>query len=293
MLKTILVPLDGSPLAERALSLATALSIPTAAHLVLVRVFPTEPADDGYLEQTAADLRNRGFRVHTAAVSGEHVARAIQRAAQQHQADLIVMTTHGRSGPARWVLGSVAETLVKCSQVPILVQRAWDPGRRSILLGNRPRVLVTLDGSRFAEAALPVALSLADDLGAEIVLVRVDSRSPEVLIPAEVEEAEEEEHTATYRPLAAIEEYLDGVAARLRREWPALTINTRVERGDPSTAIVAATSDLGAAFVVMATHGRTGFERVAVGSVAHRVLQHGRAPLVLVRPALAAAPIPI
>jgi nucleotide-binding universal stress UspA family protein len=288
MLKTIVVPLDGSALAERALSLATALSIPTAARLVLVRVFDSEPPlqetgpDGTYLEKTATHLRDRGFYVECVELIGEPVARAIGHAAEQHTADLIVMTTHGRTGPVRWVLGSVAEALVKCSRVPVLLQRAWDPGRRATLLGDQPRLLVTVDGSRFAEAALPAALTLADDLGAEILLLRVDPRAHDVLA------AEEDVATSidalACQPLLDVREYLDELAGRLRREWPSIAISTRVECGDPATAIVAATEDSRAALVVMATHGRTGFQRMTLGSVADRVLQHGRAPIVLMHP---------
>jgi nucleotide-binding universal stress UspA family protein len=289
MLKTIVVPLDGSSLAERALSLATALSIPTAAHLVLVHVSATEPPSEEaspygtYLDKMAADLRDRGFCVETVAVVGRHIPEAITAVAEQQSADLIVMTTHGRSGPARWVLGSVAETLVKSSRLPILLQRAWDPNRRAILLADQPRLLVTVDGSRFAEAALPAALTLADDLGAEVLLLRVEAGAPDIL--QSDEDVTAPGHTQAYQPMVADREYLTELAARLHAEWPNLTIDTRVECGDPATAIIAAAEDAGAALVVMATHGRTGFQRVALGSVADAVLQHGRAPLVLVHPA--------
>ena len=294
MLNTIVVPLDGSALAERALSLATALSIPTGAHLVLVRVSEKEPPAESesesektspygtYLEKTAANLRDRGFQVESVQLIGHPVAKAISHAAEQYDADLIVMTTHGRTGPARWVLGSVAETLMTCSPVPVLLQRAWDPGRRAILLGDQPRLLVAVDGSRFAEAALPSAVALADDLGAELLLVQVDPRSPDV--------ARAEEDVATtmnaqsYAPVTVIRSYLEELAARLRGEWPNLVFNTRIECGDPATAIIAATEDSEAALIVMATHGRTGLQRMALGSVADAVLRHGRAPIVLVHP---------
>jgi len=139
-----------------------------------------------------------------------------------------------------------------------------------------------VDGSRFAEAALPAAFTLADDLGAEVQLVRVDPRSHDVL------HAEEDVATSlngqAYQASSAIREYMDGLAARLRQEWPSVAINTRVECGDPVNAIIAATEDSQTALVVMATHGRTGVQRMTLGSVADRVLQHGRAPIVLVHP---------
>jgi nucleotide-binding universal stress UspA family protein len=287
MLKTILVPLDGSPLAERSLSLATALSIPTGAHLLLARVSPAKPPpDDGapfgsYLEKAAADLRDRGFRVDTAELSGDPVARTISEAAREYAADLIVMTTHGRTGPKRWVLGSVAEALITCSPVPVLLQRAWDPGRRAMLLDEEPKLLVPLDGSRFSEAVLPAALALADDLGAEILLVRVDPRGHDILrldedVPSSI--GGREHHSAV-----AIREYLEELLACLRAD-STVPVSYRLERGDPATAIIAAAEESHAALVTLATHGRTGLQRMALGSVADGVLQHGRAPLLLVHP---------
>jgi nucleotide-binding universal stress UspA family protein len=287
MLKTILVPLDGSPLAERSLGLATALSIPTGAHLLLVRVSAGEAPPDGgaafgtYLEKTAADLRDRGFGVEIAELSGEPVARTIGEAAREYPADLIALTTHGRTGPRRWVLGSVAQGLVTCSPVPVLVQRAWDPGRRAMLLGDQPKLLVTVDGSRFSEAVLPAALALADDLGAEMLLVRVDPQAQDVL--------RGEEDVAVpvggqaYRPLGAMRDYLEQLVASLRTQ-SGLQISYRVDFGDPTTAIIEAAEETHAGLVMMATHGRTGFQRMALGSVADGVLQHGRTPLVLVHP---------
>ena len=60
--------------------------------------------------------------------------------AREHNADLIVMTTHGHSGAARWILGSVAQTLIACSELPVLLQRAWDTRRRALLLGDEPSI---------------------------------------------------------------------------------------------------------------------------------------------------------
>jgi nucleotide-binding universal stress UspA family protein len=288
MLKRILVPLDGSSLAERALSLATTLSIPTGAHLALVRVFAgKDPAAGGppfgtYLETTAATLRDRGFRVDTAELSGEPVARTLGDAARDLSADLVTMTTHGRAGPRRWVLGSVAEALVACSPVPVLLQRAWDPGRRAMLLGDQPTLLVAVDGSRFAEAVLPTALALGDDLGAEILLVRVDQRAYDILRPEE--DIASTPSAPEYRPVGSIREYLEKLEARLRMQT-GLPIRYRVECGDPATAIGEAAEEAHAALVLMATHGRTGLQRMALGSVADGVLRHGRTPLVLVHPA--------
>lgn len=289
MLKKILIALDGSELAERALTFATALSIPTAARLVLVRVVTahTFPGVDErepqvralaeaeiYVRAIAADLVSRGFVVEAATPYGETPAEWIVEEAKTRNADLIVMSTHGRTGPGRWMFGSVADAVVARSPVPVLVQRAWDTSRRELLLGDQPRVLVPLDGSAFAAAALPTAASLADDLGAELVLVRVDTT------PYDVKAGDAQEA----RPVSEVQLYLRDMSQRLKDRWPNLSVSWLVESGDPADGIAAATADRNAALVVMATHGRTGLPRSALGSVAGRVLQHGNAPLMLVHP---------
>jgi len=172
------------------------------------------------------------------------------------------MSTHGRTGPGRLVFGSVAEGVVSESHVPVLVARAWLPPQRQPLLPERPTLVVPLDGSEFAEAALGTALALAEDLDAMLVLLRAtdESLDGEAL------------------------DYLSSVQSRLYHESPMLDIVTQVGAGKPSHVIDAAVAESGASMVVMATHGRGGVLRSVTGSVAGKVVNRGRAPVVLVRP---------
>ena len=141
MFNTILVPLDGSELAERALTYATALAGPTRAQLLLVRAVVThtlagvDPRErqlgaiheaELYLQHVATKLGEQGLACETVVRYG-HAAKCVVESARTRQADLIVMATHGRTGPGRWVFGSVAEAVVAASPVPVLVQRDWQP----------------------------------------------------------------------------------------------------------------------------------------------------------------------
>jgi nucleotide-binding universal stress UspA family protein len=296
VLKRLLVPLDGSPLAERALAYATAVSIPTAARLVLVRAVTAHvlPGVDDrelqvrslaeaqhYLREVAHGLIARGFEVETATPYGDSPAEWIVKEANLRECDLVVMTTHGRTGPGRWWFGSIAEAVVAHTPVPVLLDRSWQPSQRELLLGDSPVLLVPLDGSPFAESALEVAANLAEDIGASLVLVRVDPRSGDVLeaerIVAETEGAEDE---------LALEEsdYLRTAADIVQRDWPGLSVRTQLRFGAPAEAIASAAIEARAALVVMATHGHTGALRTVVGSVAGRLLELDTAPLVLVHP---------
>lgn len=294
MLKTILVPLDGSELAERALSFASAASIPTAAHLVLVRVVgassflgtdlqPLTEAE-AYLSQHAEQLVERGFSVDTEIPCGDSPASWIVEQVRVHHADLVVMSTHGRTGPGRWLLGSVAEAVVARSPVPVLVDRAWHWVQRELLLQDEPRLLVPLDGSPFAESALAVALGLADDLGCELVLTRVEPRPTGVLKAADGQVLAYVDQLEDVERLAG-NDYLRHVADQIAEVAPDLPVHLDVRFGAPAEGIAESAADTHAALVIMATHGRTGFRRALMGSVAGRVLHDGTTPLVLVGPA--------
>ncbi|HEX8968922.1 MAG TPA: universal stress protein [Chloroflexota bacterium] len=277
MLNRILVPLDGSALAEQALAYAAELSRPTGATLLLVRaayahtlpgVDPRErkagaiDEAEEYLSATAAALGERGYACETLVPFG-HSAECITEEARLHNADLVVMTTHGRSGPGRLVFGSVAESVVARSSVPVLVARAWLPPQRQPFLPAQPLFVVPLDGSPFAEAALGPAISFADDFGAGLVLMRAEAETG---------------------PVDEALDYLTGVQAQLARQYPELSVLTDVRTADPAHAIHDGLLQTGASLVVMATHGRGGVVRSVTGSVAGQVLKTGTAPLMLVRP---------
>jgi nucleotide-binding universal stress UspA family protein len=296
MLTKLLVPLDGSTLAERALSYAAALSVPTAARLVLVRAVTTHAlpgVDDRepqvrslaeaqhYLREVAHGLMARGFQVETATPYGDTPAEWIVKEAGLRQCDVTVMTTHGRTGPGRWWFGSVAEAVVAHSSVPVLLDRSWQPSQRELLLGDSPVLLVPLDGSTFAESALAAAATMAEDLGASLELVRVDPRSADVL---EAERIVAGAADAEDGPALDEMDYLESVSEIIRRDWPGLSVRTQLRFGPPAEAIASAAIETHAALVVMATHGHTGVRRAVVGSVAGRLLELDTAPLVLVHP---------
>src|SRR5438045_3155019 len=132
MLQTILVPLDGSQLAEQALACAERLAAASSAHLILLRVVPFDiiqpPEEDfavvdesrAYLTRIASDLTARGHAVKAITKWG-HPKRCILEELGTQQADLLVMGTHGRSAPGRWLYGSVADAVLRSSPVPVIV----------------------------------------------------------------------------------------------------------------------------------------------------------------------------
>jgi len=189
MLNNILVPLDGSSLAEAALPYAEAIARRTGASLTLVRnaqhrsllgdlayldVQQTIEQAEDYLASLADRLTARGFTVQTGVPFGGTAADWILDEIALRHADMVVMATHDRVGPDRWVRGSVAESVVHRSTIPVMLVRAGDSESLAARFGERPPVLVVpLDGSELAEAALPFARGLAQILAAEVKLVGV------------------------------------------------------------------------------------------------------------------------
>lgn len=287
-MQRILVPLDGSPLAERALPYAETLARRTGARLVLLRTVEAHALTvrgrseargalmieaETYLDGVAARLRERGFSVDLVLSDG-NAAEEIEEEIVLRAIDLVVMATHGRSGLGRWVYGSVAECVLHLAEVPVLLVRAWQ-SEPSGDFAAAPRIVVPLDGSHFAEAALPVARDLAKTLGGELLLVRAVAPPDIALVSAMTYitfDTDEELATATT--------YLNTIAAAN----PDIPTKILAYPGPSVPVIAAAARENDAALIVMATHDRSGFGRFLLGSVADMTLREGSVPLLLVRP---------
>lgn len=292
MLKTILVPVDGSPLAERAVPYAVKLAKAAGAKVALLRVLDTlrpgrraasEPDPRVQLEATAERARAGGAEVETVTrqVYYGDTAAVIVQAAREERAGLIVMSTHGRGSLGRWLYGSVADAVLRTAEVPIALVpadcgRPW-PAKRPL------RLLVPLDGSDLAAAALGPAAELADGMGAELLLLSVVQ--PPTYAYAEgyayLALDPEKERAAAARELQAAAEKLR-TGSRI--------VKTRVELGFPVEAILEVAREADIDLVVMATHGRGGLARLVLGSVATGTLQRSGLPVLLVRPSGLARP---
>jgi nucleotide-binding universal stress UspA family protein len=297
----VLVPLDGSARAEHALPWAIDLAAMRHAPLRLLRVVSpsipmtieagASPVAYGtaavveeepvvrYLQQQvdAVLATSPGLTVSTTVRVGDP-ADQILTAAEEEQAQLVVLTTHGRTGLARWVRGSVAEKLVRYGAAPLLLIRPWDAapavaGRAH--LGGR--VLVPLDGSSLAEQVLPEALRLAAGAEGEVVLVTVT--------PVEQEHAK---HVAAARRAMVQSRgqgrtYLHDIARRLRSENTAVR-TVVLTATDVAGAIVEQAAMDEADVIAMCTHGRGSTGRLLYGSVADRVAHEARVPVLLCHP---------
>lgn len=295
-LRRILVPLDGSRLAEVVLPATFELAERCGAAVTLLHVVEHHPPEtvhgephlddvdeaSRYLREVADRYRQVGVPVdlHVHPNPEHDVARSIGEHADELGVDLIVLATHGSGGLRGFLFGRIAQQVLRYTRTPVLLIRPLESGAPPAFTCRL--ILVPLDGRRGAEVALPFAATLAASTGARLHLVRV---VPTVgTVPAEAGPATTFSPTAT-AALLDIEveharEYLNDIAARA---LPRQNVTSEVRRGDAPVELARAVADSGADLVVMGTHGRSGLSGRLTGSVATLLLSRIDRPLLLVR----------
>jgi nucleotide-binding universal stress UspA family protein len=303
MYSKILVPLDGSNVAECVLPhvevLATSSNPISITFLYAVQpleVIMTKPsfkkhieseaksAASNYLENLISTLKYHEMAERKVIVG--KTAETIIDYAKKNKMDLIVMATHGLSGVKRWIRGSVAEKVLHKSKVPVWLIKAGDPEKGLFKNGNKIRFLVLLDGSSLAEKVLGHLVKLSKHFGeqsVDITLLRVCEVffPPYTYPPPTPMNWEEYLEYETKRCQEICQTYLDKVAEKLQKEG--LSIKTEVPTGNAAEIIVDYTNKSEFDLVIMATHGRTGLRKWALGSVADKVLTGISNPIFLVR----------
>jgi nucleotide-binding universal stress UspA family protein len=298
MYTRMLVPLDGSKVAEQVLPyarfLAKSLGIPTEllgvvdpetlvafANAAQGRPLDTLVAETMsrsaiYLETTARSFQ--GAQVKSSVAKGKPEDEVIERAAADKNT-LIVMATHGRSGLQRWLLGSVADKVLHGATNHLLLIRASDQGKTD---GEAPlkTVIVPLDGSPLAERALPVVVDLAKKMDLQVVLVRAYALPP--TISAEdygYYSAELLDHLES-----EARDYLQGKINEIKQKGIA-TVTSVVNTGYGAEEIITLARNTPDNLIAMCTHGRSGIQRTVLGSVTDRVVRHSGDPVLIVQSA--------
>lgn len=284
-IQTILHPTDFSKAAEPALRVARRLARDHGARLILLHVVPPAVVDGELavaLPQVQDDILD-GHRRHLEALAAGasadcrvvegQVVPEILRLVEEASCDLIVLGTHGRSGVARTLMGSVAEAIVHRAPCPVITIR---PSSRLEPAATReagvrpgqadrplfPVILHPTDFSACSHHALELAQSLAHGGGRLVVLHVVDEQG----IADAIYDQE-------------IEERLCG----LRPDDPTIEFESRLLKGDAAETLLHEAGALPCDLIVLGTHGRTGLNRIALGSVAESVLRRAECPVLAVR----------
>jgi len=286
----ILVPTDGSEHADRAADHATLLAEAFDATVHLLRIVDIEAVagpfsaggvDDDYVEQRTVDEREalaeqqaklaESVQVEATVATG-NPAEEILEHVRETDIDLVVMGTHGRRGLRRYLTGSVAERVLRLSPVPVLTVRAAEASAVGSGYGD---ILVPTDGSERAAAAVAHALAVADAYGGTVHAVNVVNvgdvaTGAEAGVPAEfLEELE-----------AAGADATEAVADEARAAG--VSVVTEVLTGRPKHELLAYIEDHDIDLAVMGTHGRTGLDRVLLGSTAEALVRRAEVPVLTV-----------
>ncbi|MCX7670909.1 MAG: universal stress protein [Anaerolineae bacterium] len=296
MFKHLLVPLDGSRLAEAALPIAAFLAQSLQAAVTLIHIIErgtsgeihgqrhlTTPDEArAYLNEMARRAFPAALQVtcHVHTVQTDDLARSIVDHVDELAPDLIVMCTHGSGGLRDLLYGSLAQQVVARGTTPVLLIRPDDLTAASSFVCRR--LLVPLDGNPDHEQGLPVAMELARACAAELALVFVvptlgtlsgDQAAAGRLLPGATRALLELAHQDAAQYLAR------HVAAL---QTAGLKATAVCRRGEPAATIVAAAQEAAADLIVLGTHGKAGMDAFWAGSIGPRISSRARIPLLLV-----------
>jgi nucleotide-binding universal stress UspA family protein len=299
--RSILVPLDGSPLAEQALPLASHIARRAGSklRLVLAHQLPPAPLDPlaaklftsielatrkserAYLRGIQAKLREGGIRLSSAVTLTGKAGSELEQYVRELGIDLVVMATHGRGGIRRAWLGSVADHLIRTLEVPVLLVRPQE-GKPALDRLGVGQILVPLDGSPLAEEVLDAAMALARIWDAEVTLLQVvqpvlPSADPALPRPSVYDEG----LTASCRQQA--EDYLDDLVEQIHGQGLRAT-GVAIVAWNPADAILDVARPERVAVVALATHGRGGLRRLILGSVADKLVRGAEVPVLVYHP---------
>lgn len=287
--KKILVPLDGSELAEKALPYAKSIAKLKNSNVILFAVSLTIFVDRrdrlfaSYLEVSAKELNEEGIKATTATSYGD-VAEEIVKYANKNKMDLIVMATHGYTRAKQWLFGSVTQKVLYGTEIPVLLIKSKSPE----VSGEFNRILVPVDGSPFSEATLPYVEELTRKTNKEILLLHiceppvVPSYGSHPINPTWKKYRDdmwgETEKLST--------NYLNKTMAAMKKKG--IKVKSRVikaQSGEVAKTIMQISKEENIDLIVIATQGRTGVSRWVYGSVANRIVGEFSQPILLIRPA--------
>ena len=301
MYKVIMVPTDGSGFDREAIRVALRMAERSGAKIRLVRVLATgsffgmaaategtavaaeivrseRDTALGELYALAAECRVTSTADLTVDLHTGPVADVLEGYARRHDVDLIVISTHGRSGLSRLTLGSVTDSLIRHTTIPVLVVKPPTSYLNPQINEAFRHIVVPLDGSMLAEQILPRVMALATIEDAEITLLNV-------LIPRSHSQKDIVDPSLPWwdKDISVARQYLFGIAAKLRRNGIPVTTDIVIGENVPNTIGDFASRER-ADLIAIATHGRGGLARLIHGSVADAVMHSARMSMLVLKP---------
>jgi nucleotide-binding universal stress UspA family protein len=288
MYERILVPLDGSELAEQAIPYVEWLARKFNSEFIVITVClagdPLERALREYIERIVKKIQSLRMKAQSVFIEGEPAASIIDFAGK-NDISLIAISTHGRTGVSQWLLGSIANKVVQRSHIPVFLVRSSQPAKTPADKELR-KILLTLDGSQFSEAIIPYIEKLAKVMHSEVVLLSViePAKLPQLAAYIDREKYEKDFMAKLKRES---KRYLGKKKTALASKG--IKVNSVLLEGKPAETILQYAEDKSVNLIALTTHGFSGVTKWAYGSVASRIIEASSRPTLLVRPPLPAS----
>ncbi|MBN1953850.1 MAG: universal stress protein [Anaerolineae bacterium] len=294
MIEHLLIPLDGSSLAECALAHGVAIARALDARVTLLRVLErstgADPSTDplswhirkveatAYLNDVASRLQQVGLKAEVVLLEGQATKQIIEFSHSQ-QVNLIVLSSHGRSGLSGWNISSVVQKIILWACVPTMIVRAYQPITSELGELHYQRVMLPLDGSQRAECVLSLATKLTRFHKSKLLLAHVVSR-PEMprRAPPTPEDAKLLDQF-TQRNRAEAARYLEEIRSRLTSDSE---IHLLVD-DSPAMALQELAEGEAVDLIALSAHGYSGGTKWPYGSVALNLIAYGTTPLLIVQ----------
>jgi nucleotide-binding universal stress UspA family protein len=290
MFEKILVPVDGSGIAEKALSYAERLAHRLGSTIILISVYPPEGEPEKeqyrllhshYSQKITSSARSNVIKVQSAILPGEPAA-AILDYAEKKKVGLIVMGTRGRSAIKRWMLGSIADKIEKAGTVPLALVTTEKTEiaipEKSILR----KALVILDGKEEDKTVVGCAAELASGLKIDVTLLQMVERALMYFEGADEKSYVPVSDKEMASRRAKARKYLESVGEPLREKGVKVNVRTTA-RGNPAQSIIRVAGRIDADLIIMPTHGRSGISRWFFGNVRDDIVNYGDILVLLIR----------
>ena len=299
MFNPILIPLDGSLLAECVLPHVVAIARAFDAKVILLRVLDKNQASEKaqffdllnwqisktgaklYLEKVSARLQKSGLRIETTVLEGL-VAESITEYALSRGIKLIILSSHGRSGLSQWGISSVTQKIIFSAPSSLLIIRAYQPATSESIERQYNRIVVPLDGSLRAENVLPMVTLLARFHRSQIHIVHV-VETPEMArqMPLTREDVELSDRIVARNREEAIR-YLD--QAHLHSSLDGIDVQTRLLTSDNAAAALHELAEQESIdMVALSAHGYSGNNKWPYGSMVNNFILYSKVPLLIVQ----------
>lgn len=289
----VLCPVDFSEFSRRALDHAAAIAHWYGARLTILHVvvnrppadLPATPLTDGDRQRLTADLRRLAAHVPVDVsidlriTEAGDIRREILTQADMVSADLVVLGTHGRSGFERLVLGSVAERVVRMAPCPTMIVPRRAPDAALDEPVRFRRILCPVDFSAASSRAVRLAVSLAEEARAQLMLLHVIEMPPELKADPMSADFDVERIRA-----AATAESMQQLQAFVPEPQPNCTIKPLVREGAVYHAILATAAERTADLIVMGVQGRGAVDLLVFGSNTARVMRGAACPVLVLPP---------